>query len=388
MTISTCALYGGATYTNSWLGINFLVILTTFMIIAIVYTISSLFPIVTREKLVSAVRAEITQGVLSIVILVLLLVFAYSVCNISASFSASLTPNHAGMNPFQYADYYVGNLSLNTGLNLLTNIYSTSVSYAIEAQVLTSIGAFFNSGLSFGLLIGSLRSIVGGLSAVSNSFLSLGIAAFVQLSTLFSTLSSVYLSLSAVVTVAVGILFIQFLIIPVLQYTAFTIILPVAIAMRSLSFLGTSLRSASNSVLAIAIAAYLIYPVTIAFNGYAIGWIFSAQNPSFVYLHQTYIVPNIPVSQFFGTPLSSSFGASVAKVESLVWSSFGNSGVIIWPSTVLAQARTIVNETAQFLFAAVVLMVIDIAITIGFAVGLTKALNGGVEGAGSFWSGV
>lgn len=395
--IATCALYGATTYANNWIGINIMILLISFIIVAVVYMISNIMPAITREKMVSAARSEVTQVIISAVILAILLGAVMTACNISASVSKNLIPSqYSAMNPFQYASYYVGNLSLNTGLNLLTNLYSTSVSYAVEAQVLQSIGSLFNS--AFSGTFGILKTI---FSAPASGIFSIGIGAAVQLGSIFSTLSTVYLFLSSFVTLAIGLLFIQFLAIPILQYTAFTIILPVALAMRSLSFLGTSLKAASNALLAFAIAAYIIFPLTIAFNGYAISWIFSAQNPSYQYLHSTYIVPGIKANTYFTTNPTSSqpsalTSAASAAFSSTAWtqlfgivsSSFSSTGVIIGPGTVAAQARVLITEIAQFLFASVVLMVVDLAITIGFASGLAKALNSGVEGAGSFWSGV
>lgn len=399
MTISTCALYGATTYANNWIGINVMILLISLLIVAAVYIISNIMPAITREKMVSAVRSEITQVIISAVILAILLGAAVTACNISASLSKSLIPSqYSAMNPFQYSSYYVGNLSLNTGLNLLTNLYSTSVSYAIEAQVLQTVGALFNS--AFSSSVGIIINMLKGVTSAGQGILSLGLGAAVQLGNIFSTLSTVYLLLSASVTLAIGLLFILFLAIPILQYTAFTIILPVALAMRSFSFLGSSLKAASNALLAFAIAAYIIFPLTIAFNGYAISWIFSAQNPSYQYLHSTYLVPGIKASTYFTTnptsaqptaltgAVSSAFSSTaLTQLFGLVSSSFSSTGIIISPGTVAAQARVLITEIAQFIFASVILTLIDLAITIGFASGLAKALNGGVEGAGSFWSG-
>ncbi|MGA2800735.1 MAG: hypothetical protein ABSE71_05430 [Candidatus Micrarchaeaceae archaeon] len=399
MAITTCALYGTTTYANSWIGINVMVLLLSLIIVAVVYIISNILPIITRQKLVSAARSEITQIIISAVILSILLGLAVTACNISASFTKNLIPStFSAMNPFQYADYFVGNLSLNTGLNLLTNIYSTSVSYAIEGQVLESIGKLFNS--AFSGAFGILRNIFSGSTSAGQGIFSVGIALGVQLGAVFSTLSTVYMALSVPVTLAVGLLFILFLVIPVLQYTAFTIILPIALAMRTFSFLGVSLKSASNAMLAFAIAAYIIFPLMIAFNGYAVSWIFSAQNPSYQYLHSTYLVPGTKASTYFTTnpsstapsalisTISNTLGQPIGQTASLVFSSFATTGVLYSPQQVTAQARVLIDEIAQFIFVAVILTVIDLAITIGFASGLAKALNGGVEGAGSFWSGV
>jgi len=387
--VATCALYGGTTYANSWLGINVLVILITFLAIAIVYSLSSVVSDRMRGRMRAAARSELTQAFISAVILAMLLGVVVTACNISVAATKSLVPAaYNGMDPFQYANYYLGNLSLNTGLNLLTSLYSKSVQYAVEAQILQSIGALLNTGIS------SIFSILKSSFNVLGIF-SVGIAAGVHLSVLFTTLSGLYLSISSLVTLAIGLLFIQFLLLPVLQYSAFAIILPVALGMRSLAFMGNALKRAANSVLALAIVLYIVYPLTIAFNGYAISWIFSTQNPSYQYLHSTYVVPNIPVTPFFS---SSNQLANPNPGGFAVWGNFNDKDAsligpifknfIILPSTVFSQLQLTINQVAQFLFAAVFMMVLDLAILMGFATGLSKALNGGVEGAESFWSGI
>ncbi|MGI0100535.1 MAG: hypothetical protein ACREBH_02345 [Candidatus Micrarchaeaceae archaeon] len=391
--VNTCLLYGA----TSWAGINLLIILIAMLLVAVFFAISAIFPAQIREKIKQAARSELTQAIISIVILLVLAVSATTICSAATTASNNLITGQTFASPFAYAEYYVGNLSVNTGLNLLTSLYSTSVSYTIEAQVLQSIGSLFNTKTSD--LIPTFLSEIG----LSSKILSLGIASALQLGSLFSTLAQIYIDVFApLVTIAVGMLFLQFLLLPVLQYTAFAVVLPVAIAMRSLSFLGTPLRNASNAVLAMAIAAYIIYPTMLAFNGYAMAWIFSTANPSFQYLHTTYLLNTIPVNKFFtGVPAAtySGFfgtlfhlvypyvvGSSSAPLYSFVNGAFSqNGGIIISPWAVVSQAHTIINEMSQFLFASVVLIVLDLAVTLGFAMGLAKALNSGLEGAGSFW---
>lgn len=381
-TTNTCVLYGA----TSWAGISILVIVLSLLIVGAVFMLSGIFSNSTRAKIRQAAKSELTEAFISAVILVILAGAALGACSISTSIGNSLHVTTTTANPFQYSEYYIGNLSTNTGLNLLTTIYSISVSYAIEAQVLQSLGTLFNTNVNTiykqisSLFLGNAAKAVG---------LSIGIAAVSHSSILFSLLSSTYVDIIApLVTIAIGLLFIQFIMLPFFQYTAFAVILPVAIAMRSLAFMGTNLRAASNTVLAVAIAAYIIYPLMIAFNSYAIAWIFSGANPSFQYVHTTYVVPNIPVSNYFkSVPSSGIFGSAFNIMVPFVTSAFSQSGgFIINPFTVASQGQMIVNETAQFIFTSVIMIVIDLAVTIGFAAGLTKALNSGIEGAGSFWA--
>ncbi len=377
---NTCILYGA----TSWIVINLIIILIAMLLSGVAFSISTLLSANMRERIRGAARSELTQALLSAVIIVALVGTATTACSLSSSMSKGLT--HTSMDPFQYSEYYVGNLSVNTGLNMLTNAYSTSVSYAIEGQVLGNIGDLFNT--KFTGAFGIMRDILGG-EAVFGNLIKLSFAGLVQLSLLFNALSGFYIEIIVpMMTVAVGMLFLQFLLLPLLQYTAFTVVLPVAIAMRSLSFLGNNLRVAANSVLAIAIAAYIIYPLMLSMNGWAIAWIFSSANPSYQYVQSTYVVPNIPLNTYFTSVPSTAYSGpilgGIKSLAPLLMGSFASTGIIL-PWQVVSQAQFIVNELARFLFESIVMIVIDIAVTIGFAASLAKALNRGIEGAGSFW---
>jgi len=391
-------LYG----TTSWVNINILIVLLTFMLFALFYSLSGMFPGSTRERIKQAAKSEATQGVISIFIILVLIGVATTACSISTSMSQSLAKT--GMNPFQYSEYYIGNLSTNTGLVLLTNVYSTSVSYAIEAQVLQSIGSILNTGLS-----SVIKAFVTNLGL--SSIVTIGIAPVLEIYQVFAILSTVYLVVIApLITLVVGVLFIQFLLLPVLQYTAFTIVLPIAIALRSLAFMGTNLKGASNTVLAIAIAGYIVYPLMVSFNSYIISYTFAACsstaaatatcNPAAAYLKGTYSLPKLTVSQIFSASVAnngvnvptsiSSFFSQLLQgglLKPIITDASGNTGLIS-PFAVVSNAQATVNNVAQFIFAGVVLFMIDIAVTLGFAMGLARALNGGIMGAGSFWGGI
>ncbi len=373
--VNTCILYGA----TNWIGISLLVLLISVLVIAVVYQFSGLFPDRTRAKLKSAARSELTQMFISALIIGILAGAATTACTLSSTISTNLTGK--SMSPFAYAEYYIGGLSTNTGLSLLTNLYSISVSYAVEAQIMTNVGSLMNT--FFSKVIGLILS-----ATASKYYGSLTVIDFTSLGALFQTLSVLYLDVFApIITIAVGLLFVQFLLLPVFQYTAFSIILPVAITMRSLSFLGHNLRSAANMTLAIAIGAYIVYPLMISFNAYAISWIFSSSNPSYQYLQSTYVIPNIPTTQYFNMLSPSSvLGSTSTTLFDSVWSVlFTSTNILTNPLMLVSQAQMLVNQMAQFIFASIVMIVIDLAVTLGFVVGLAKALNSGIEGAGSFW---
>ena len=216
----------------------------------------------------------------------------------------------------------------------------------------------------------------------------------VNVGLMFSNLVDLLLGIfSPILTLAVSMLLVQYIALPFLQYTGFAVILPIAIAMRSLAFSNGELRNASNAILAIAVAGYIIYPLTIALDSYIIGYVFSPANPSFAYLHTTYALNQFNPTSFFSQPLPSGasqyspFGDQIGTLWSLLYNSVAGSFPIPFAAGT-ASIQQLVNDIAEFVFTGIVLFAIDMAITIGFAIGLTKALNAGLEGAQHFWAGL
>ena len=68
--------------------------------------------------------------------------------------------------------------------------------------------------------------------------------------------------------VSFGGLFILFLGLKIVEASALTIVAPIAIVMRSLSFMGPQLRRMSNLFLAMAIGFYFVLPLMIVLNSY------------------------------------------------------------------------------------------------------------------------
>ncbi|MDE1833159.1 MAG: hypothetical protein KGH58_01950 [Candidatus Micrarchaeota archaeon] len=386
-----CAVYGGANYTNSWIGINALVILVSLMATAAVYSIGRLMPDSTRGKIAGYVRSEMVQLLLSAVIILALISVTFFACQITSSISQSVAKTQ--LNPFQFATYYIGNLVFIKGMGLLTTTYSTALTYEIYALVSTQAGIFINDYAGEIPLIG--QYIGNGYNfKVSGASVIVDFPPEINVGLMFSNLVDLLLGIfSPILTLAVSMLLVQYIALPFLQYTGFAVILPIAIAMRSLAFSNGELRNASNAILAIAVAGYIIYPLTIALDSYIIGYVFSAANPSFVYLHTTYTLNQFNPSSFFSQPLPSGasqyspFGDQIGTLWSLLYNSVAGAFPIPFAAGT-ASIQQLVNDIAEFVFTGIVLFAIDMAITIGFAIGLTKALNAGLEGAQHFWAGL
>ncbi len=417
-TINTCALWGTTSYVNSWLSINILVIIISLLAIAVAYSMSSFMPANTRSKMRGFVRFEMIQMIVSILIIGALLAFSAGACKVSTTISQSLS--HQTMSPFQYADYYVGAVSLGTGLTLLSNIYSTSISYAVEAAVIKTLPSayvrlygryndqsVFNNPIIKWFTqkndgIPSAVPFLGGLCDGSNwcDYERLPSLDFSQLYSLFS---AIYLDVySPIIIIALGMLFIQFLALPIMQYTAFTVVLPVAIAMRSIAFFGTSLGDASNALIAIAIALYIIYPMTVAFDSYAIGYVFSSSNPSAQYIGGAFTVNTLTPASFFQPhctvaqqkandpacqPASTGAGIVWSQATLVFGSVFDPASFSFWVPGfgLISSIHLYTDDMAQFIFQSILLFALNISITVGLAVSIHRALKSGLGEAGRFW---
>ncbi len=392
----TCALYGGSNYTDSWLGINLLVVLAGVLITSIVYVIAKLLPRAVSSRVTEMTKTEITQLFLSVVIIFVLLSFTTFACTTVNNLSTQLTGQ--SMDPFAYADYYTGNLTFNTGLTMLTNLYSYSIALSIASRIVT-----FASGIT--------QSTVSQILNYTNTRVVTITPSFDPAIPLALLSDEYFVIFSPIIITSIGSLMVQYILIPLIKYTAFAVLLPVALILRSIAYAGyggNGLRSAANTFLAIAIAAYLVYPLTIAFDSYVIHWIFtpcgasvsSAMcNPNFGYLNTAYTVTSVSPNSFFGGIsgyTSNSLGVSIPIPTSLSnplspLYLVGQLGGVQSISLIFTAGGTTLNFVklmSQYIFTAVIMFALNFAVTIGFAMSLTKALNNGIVGASNFWGSI
>ena len=415
-TADVCSLYGTTNYTNTWLGVNFLVLLISILAISVIFSLGSVLGADMRAKIRSVARFELIQVMISIFIIGAILGFSVVACNVSAQFSASTTGT--AMSPLQYADYYIGTVSLSKGLDLLTQTYAEGVKYAIDASVVDNLqyvfGSFFKgeqapSPNNFGKInipAGS-KSALGlgptpptGITALSTT----NVKKFISVSptsgdgyglyNIYSSLSGQYFGIfSPLIIFALGLLMIQFLIIPVVQYTAFLVVLPVAIGMRSIAFTSNTLGDASNSLIALAIAFYIVYPMTVAFNAYAAGWIFSNGNPSYQFLNSAFstsLVSSTNPFQYFNqqqTSQSKQTDMFSTMTQTLLpfFTQSVSSNFNIPVLGDLSLLHYYIDQLAEFIFSSMLMFVIDIGITSMFAIGIYKALQSGLGEQARFW---
>ncbi|MGC8662312.1 MAG: hypothetical protein ACP5RT_00820 [Candidatus Micrarchaeia archaeon] len=364
--ISVCSFAGGGINANNWIGINLIIVIFFFTLAGFIYAMSNLFPASMREKLKITAKFEISQMLISIFIILLLVGFA--------SFSCNFTNSLVGMDAFGAAQAYIGRLLFVDGINLATHIYSTSIQFMIGSEIAKFISGFGSE-----------------IPIISTSVLKIKLSISPSLADIYSTYGDTIVGYNLFVVITFGMLFLQFLALFIDKSIALTVVLPVAIAMRSLSFMGPKLRESANSFLALAIAFYFIFPLTFVMNSYIMNWTYCnnpniACNPYFSNYPISYTASSPKPSSLFTTNPSYNFWGFSITVPANFYSSMGGGlpiqEIVLAPSAL----ATIAEEVSDFVFQGIFLMAIDFGITVAFAIGLTKALTAGfgLKG-GSIW---
>lgn len=386
---------------DGWIGICMLVVMTSLLISAVGYSLSSFLPGSQRERLRGIVRYEYIQGIFSIILIVVLFSMSLGACDLGGA----LTYSASGyQDPFQFAQYYVGNLLFSKGIALVTGLFSAGTVLAIDAAIssytASAIGNLFPEGAP---------KQVGILGSTLKYVPTLQITGTDQPAEILYEYSYVlYYLLAPLVVVTFGLLFVAFLSLPAIEALSLTLVIPIAIIMRSLAFTGPKLREVSNTLIALAIAFYFVLPLTFAMNYYVVNWVYCLNggtcNPYVAYLGAGgYNLNTLPINQLLASPDllttqgTPNFGAITLPGNFYGYGvlqgngGFGNmmSEVIQGLANVPGFLNNFDTETAQYLFQGIFLVGLDAAITIGFAVGLSKGLEtlGQLMGVGPFWSG-
>jgi hypothetical protein len=380
---ATATSYPGCSFggvdTNNWIQINALLLLIAISLGAVFYAFSNILPPSQSEKMKGMVKAEIFQGMIGIFIVAVLVSSAFTWCNIGISLTSSSGITTA--NPMAFSESYLQNLLFTKGLSLFGSIYSETALLMINGIV--------------------LQHVLNFVQRIEASYLPVQIILSERLADALQSYAIAFGSANlSIFSIIAGIIFVIYLVLPVVSSIALTVVVPTAIAMRMLSFLGPRIREASDAFLAIAIAAYFIFPLMIVMNSMLINFIYtpctatvSTCNPYSTYLGQ-YKLSQIPADSLFNTPpasLGSSFSISKNFFEGIITSQNGLLGTFgsiftnafLFPQVVISFAQ----EIALFAFQGVFLIGLDILVTIVFAQAVAKGLNSVsvyVSGGG-FW---
>ncbi len=369
LSVNTCSFAGGGVNQYNWISINMIVVLAFLTIAGLIYALSNLLPPRTMSKLKSISRYEIAQVVISLIIIIVIAGLASLSCNFTNSI--------AGMDTFEAAEAYIAKLLYVNGINLAAHIYSTSIEFMVVGEI-AKYASYFLSG---------------SIPLADTSALKVSISISPAINSVYTNYADLIVSYNIFVVVTFGMLFLMFLSLFIVKGIMLTVVLPVAIAMRSLAFFGPRLREAANSFLALAIAFYFIFPLTFVMDSYIVNWTYctgslSSCNPYYSSYPVSYTSSYIPPSSIFAlNPQYSMFGLTF-NVPLNFYSSAFVSGVstkqaLLPPSAV----GTISQEVADFLFQGIFLMALDLGITAAFAKSLTNALNSGFGIRGeSLWS--
>lgn len=372
---------------NDWISINALIVLAIMVISGIIYAIGGITPGRTKEKFIGIAKYEFVEGIVGLLIIAFLVVFSSALCGAASSISQQIVGT--SYNQFQFSQYYVGTLLFDRGATILTELFSTSTQFYI-------LGMAFNSGAP--IFEELLNKVLPGFSA---GWFSINMTVSPSFGDVYSTYSSVFSDdFGGLILISFGGLFLIFLILPIIAAISLTVLVPIAIAMRSVGFAGPRLREAANSFLALGIALYFIFPMAIIFNAYVVSWVYctgisgvsvpSCMPGNLAKYVGTYQLNTIPTGQLFtenslsisGNGLLGGLSLS-SSIYGLLFSGLSSQDVAEAPSGIAHFG----NIVAEYLFEGVVLVALDFAITIGFAIGLTKGLNSlaNLISAGPFW---
>ncbi len=345
-----------------WININMLVVLAFMLIASLIYAISSLLPASKSERVKGLVKFELVQGVISVLLIVAILSFADVTCNAGA---ALMGPYSGYQDPFQYSHFYLGTLVFTTGVSLISNLWSQGIILLVDGNL---VGDFLSS-IPLGHFSGGPFSVEFGIGDEATYV-------FFEYNGILTQVFSVIVVLTS------GILVIVFLILPAVEQLALGVVLPVAIIMRSLSFTGPRLREAANSFIALALAFYFVFPMTIVMDSYITGWLYCTNgticNPYSGYLG-SYPLSNLPVSPLFKQTGEKTLGID-APLSIYSAEVSGNGGIGSMLTQMLeglvrlpALVQNFIPSVAEYVFQGIILLGLDLAITVGFAIGLTKS---------------
>ncbi|MDE1851210.1 MAG: hypothetical protein KGH69_00790 [Candidatus Micrarchaeota archaeon] len=380
----------GGINTNDWVGICTLVIMVLLMIGGAIYAISSILPAAMRERLKGGAKTEIFQALLGAIIVAVVVAFAMTACSIAQTITSSTTTHiFSGVqysDPIVFALAYMRDLVFTKALALFSQIYSETISLVLWGNVLGAIAEFTFGTAQFAtgnIQISLSEDIVGVFFGFSG------------------VMSGAYTTL---LIVTFGILYILYIFLVIIQQTALTVLLPLAIVMRSLPFMGPRLRETADSFLAIAIAFYYIFPMAIILNNFIVSWLYTSCstgaelcNP-YVQYAEPYNLGNIDITNLFKSDSVVHLGTLGINLPFTYFGQgltglggFGNeftsgfTAMVALPNLIFQYGYL----TAEYIFEGIVLMGLAILITVGFAQGLSKALGSAsrIIGSGPIWGG-
>lgn len=202
--------------TGGWVSLSFLAMLVVMLFLSLTYMMSVFLK---RIRWTIWAKEEFYQVIITCVIILFIAFFAETACSVSLSL--------AGADPFRVADTYLNDLIWQKSVSLASNLYFGSLFYQITAVYFVP---------SYGQTIKSGIYIFSGMNALAG-----------VLDLMFGIVSTLFASM-----------FMQVMILWLIQAFAFKVMLPLGIFFRIFPFL----RTAGATFIALALAFYIVYPLT------------------------------------------------------------------------------------------------------------------------------
>ncbi|MEM3791324.1 MAG: hypothetical protein QXL16_01170 [Candidatus Micrarchaeaceae archaeon] len=362
---------------------NLIVILIGITVSGFIYSLSNFLSAQQREKLKQASKSEIVAMVMSGIILSFIILLSLTTCELASSSMANfmhyvlsqaqLPPylsqfeNPAlASDPISFSEYYVGQLLFTQGTGLFVRLFSTTIDLYISSYIIN----YLFSGIN---LAPNPISFSKGVIDISFSSSYDFVGYFSSFDTIISS------TFTGFIVASYGTLFILFIALFAIEFIALDVVLPVALILRSLVFMGPKLREAADSFLSIAIASYFIFPLAIMFDFATFVWVFYASPQA---IRQYVEVPQpIPTNTFFSsyTPPSSFNGLNNSFSYSFnVYSLFSVPGFTAFLESLFnipALLDSLSGDVAAYVFQSIVMLAVAAGISIGFAIGLSKGLS-------------
>ena len=204
--------------TGGWISLSFLAMLVVMLFLSLTYMMSVFFK---RQDWLIWAKEEFYQIVISSMIILLVVWFTWGACSLSFSL--------AGGDPFRVADTYLNDLIWQRSVSVATNLYFGSLFCQITAAWYVPLGNLKTGFFPFS----GMNAIAGVLDLM-----------FGLVSVMFSSM------------------LMQVIILWLVQAFAFKVMLPLGIFFRLFPFL----RTAGATFIALAIAFYIVFPLTYVMN--------------------------------------------------------------------------------------------------------------------------
>ncbi|MCX8202314.1 MAG: hypothetical protein N3G74_00695 [Candidatus Micrarchaeota archaeon] len=242
-------------FNTDWFGTSILALILSAALSALAWMLSSAFQ---SNELKGWARKELSEFIVSALILVLTVPLLMVITGITIAYATSADPNiqYGKADPFSIAKSYLDKVE-----QQLVSVY-TEVSGSII--VLTAISSFsIDLGLIAKLLITFLASLFSGGAAAIPAFFT-KFSVLIGMGSPFSTITNFLETIQSAMIVILLAFFVQKEILFFIQAAALPVLMPTGVLLRAFPLT----RRAGSTLIALALTLFIVYPLTLAFVGH------------------------------------------------------------------------------------------------------------------------